>query len=276
MTDAAIENIEISPLLEAVFRKYGYDFRSYCQATIRRKLIQQLSRSGIASISEMQYRLLHDVHFFEQTLPAFSINVTEMFRDPLFYLRVRRAVIPVLKTYPFIRIWHAGCATGEEVYSMAIILREEGLYERTRIYATDFNEAVLRQAKDGVFDIEKIRNYTANYQRAGGVESFADYYSAKYDYALIDQSLKKNIIFSNHDLIADGVFGEMNLIMCRNVLIYFNKSLQNRVVELFRDSLCDNGFLCLGSRESLVVTEYGNNFEELISNSRIYTKLNNS
>ena len=220
----------------------------------------------------MQHEILTNREFFEVLLLDFSINVTEMFRDPIFYKYLRRELVPVLKTYPFVKIWLAGCATGEEVYSLAIILKEEGLYKRTQIYATDFNEAVLKKAKEGIYPIDCMKDYTVNYQKAGGRESFADYYTAKYDSAIIDKSLKNNIIFADHNLATDGVFGEMNLILCRNVLIYFNKILQNRVLGLFYNSLCRNGYLCLGNKESLKFSEQTDNFITIDNKGKIYRK----
>ncbi|OQX96483.1 chemotaxis protein CheR [candidate division KSB1 bacterium 4572_119] len=267
------ENIEIELLLEAIYQKYGYDFRKYSRASIKRRILHRLAKTDLDSVSEMQHRLLYDVEFFDKLLLDLSVNVTEMFRDPNFYLDVRKEVFPVLKTYPYLKIWHAGCATGEEVYSLAIMLREEGLYDRALIYATDFNEVVLKKAKQGIIPLNEIQKYTANYQKAGGKESFADYYTAKYNSALIDQSLKKNIVFSDHNLATDGVFGEMNLIFCRNVLIYFKKELQNRVIGLFRESLCNLGFLCLGSKESLMFSEYEKNFEPTVKETKIFRKI---
>ena len=202
----------------------------------------------------------------------FSINVTEMFRDPSCYLNIRKSVIPVLRTYPFIKIWHAGCATGEEVYSMAILLKEEGMYDRAQIYATDFNEAVVQKAKAGIFQIDRIKTYTSNYQKAGGTESFADYYTADYDSVIMDQALKKNIVFAHHNLVTDSVFGEMNLIMCRNVLIYFDRNLQNHVFKLFLDSLCYGGFICVGSKESIRFSKYSDSFEDAVRDEKIYKK----
>ena len=234
--------------------------------------MHRLAMSGITRVSEMQHKVLYDVSFFESLLLDFSINVTEMFRDPSFYRALRQEVIPVLRTYPYIKIWHAGCATGEEVYSMAILLKEEGLYERSQIYATDFNQVVLQKAKEGIFPIENIKEYTVNYQKAEGKESFSAYYTAKYDSVIINQALKKNILFADHNLVTDGVFGEMNLILCRNVLIYFDKTLQNRVIGLFYDSLCRNGFLCLGSKESLMFSDYNSGFEHVVKEEKIYRK----
>jgi chemotaxis protein methyltransferase CheR len=221
----------------------------------------------------MQHKILYDVSFFEKLLLDMSINVTEMFRDPSFYLALRKFVVPELKKYPFLKIWHAGCSTGEEVYSMAILLKEEGLSDNIQIYATDMNELALKQAKNGIFDISRLKQYTANYQKAGGLESFSDYYVADDKHVIMDKSLKKNILFSDHNLATDGVFGEMNLIMCRNVLIYFNRELQNRVFRLFFDSLSTDGFLCIGSKESVRFSEYSDVFEDVVKNEKIYRRL---
>ena len=193
-----------------------------------------------------------------------------MFRDPWFYLAVRKNVVPVLKTYPFIKIWHAGCSTGEEVYSMVIILQEEGLYKRCQIYATDFNDVVLKKAQEGIYAIDKIRTYTANYQAAGGAKSFSEYYTAKYNSAVMKHSLKKNILFTNHNLVTDWVFGEMNLIFCRNVLIYFSRELQDRMFHLFKDSLSAGGFLCLGSKETIRFSKYSSDFDNVKEKEKIY------
>lgn len=272
MANVENENIEIQLLMEAIYLKYGYDFRDYARASVKRRIMHRLVVSGLKDISEMQHKLLNDVLFFETLLLDLSINVTEMFRDPSFYSTLRKEVIPFLKTYPFIKIWHAGCSTGEEVYSMSILLREEGLSKRTQIYATDFNDVVLQKAKEGIFPIDRIKAYTANYQKAGGVESFSDYYTADNESIIMDRSLKKNIVFAKHNLVTDSVFGEMNLIMCRNVLIYFNKDLQNRVIKLFRDSLCYNGYLCLGSKEAISSSGFKDDFDDFVRNEKIYRK----
>ncbi len=269
-----IQNLEIQLLLQAIQLRYGYDFRNYARASIRRRIEHRLVRNGLPNISAMQHQLLYDEVFFSQLLRDFSINVTEMFRDPSFYLAIRNTVIPELKKHPFLKIWHAGCSTGEEVYSMAILLKEEGLYDKTQIYATDMNEVVLKKAKDGIYDISRLKQYTANYQKAGGLESFSDYYIAHNEHVILDQSLKKNILFSEHNLATDGVFGEMNLIMCRNVLIYFNRELQNRVIQLFFDSLAPEGFLAIGSKESLLFSNNANDFKEIVKKEKIYQRLN--
>lgn len=272
MKNMESENIEIKLLLEAIYLKYGYDFRNYSMASIKRRLFHRLLASELKSLSEMQNKLLYDTAFFETMLLDLSINVTEMFRDPLFYLALRTKVIPILETYPFIKVWNAGCSSGEEVYSMAILLKEEGLYQRTQIYATDFNEVILSKAKEGIFPIDCMKQYTSNYIKAGGKNSFSDYYTAKYDSAMIERDLKTNVVFADHNLVTDGVFGEMNLIMCRNVLIYFDKKLQNRALNLFCESLCHGGFLCLGSKESIRFSECADNFENVVEGQVIYRK----
>ena len=266
------EDIEIALLLEAVHQKYGYDFREYSRAHLKRRLRHRLVRSGIEDMAAMIHRLLIDQDFFETLLLDLSINVTEMFRDPWFYTAVREEVVPLLRTYPFSRIWHAGCSSGEEVYSMAIILKEEGLWDRIQIYATDLNEVVLKKAKEGIYPVEEIREWTRNYQEAGGGESFGDYYTADYESAIIDLSLRDKIVFADHNLVTDGVFGEMNLIVCRNVLIYFSRRLQNRALDLFKKSLVPGGFLCLGSKESLKFSDHEGDFEVVSEKARIFRR----
>ncbi len=270
--DKDSENIELQLLLEAIYLKYGYDFKNYSRAHLKRRIRHRLAMSGMKSISELQHNILYDTAQLELLLMDLSINVTEMFRDPSFYMAVRKELVPVLKTYPFIKVWHAGCSSGEEVYSMAIVLHEEGLYDRTQLYATDFNDQIIRRAREATYPVSLIKDYTANYQKAGGQSSFAEYYTAKYDCALLSKQLKDRIVFADHNLVTDGVFGEMHLIFCRNVLIYFNKELQNRVIGLFRDSLVPGGFLCLGTKESLQFTEHAEAFEPLIESERIYRK----
>ena len=265
-------NIEIKLFLEAIFQKYGYDFRNYSLAHIKRRILHRLSVSHIGSISIMQDRVLRDPDFLQQILLDFSINVTEMFRDPDFYKAIRKEVVPLLKTYPFIKIWHAGCSTGEEVYSMAILLQEEGLLERTQIYATDFNQNVLKSAKEGIYSVENVKEYTQNYLRAGGKENFSDYYTAHYDRVMMNKDLCENVLFAHHNLVTDSVFSEVNLVICRNVLIYFERVLQNRVVGLFKDSLISGGILCLGSKESLQFNEHAQFFSPLVGKEKIYRK----
>lgn len=265
-------DLEISLLLEAIFRKYGYDFREYSQAHIRRRIMNSMALSGFLDVSQMQSKVLNDQLFASELLQDLSITVTEMFRDPFFYRSLRENVIPILKTYPFIKIWHAGCATGEEAYSVAILLQEEGLYDRTTIYATDFNQFALNRAKEGIFPNKMIKEYTANYQLAGGKESFSSYYISNYDNVIMNQSLKKNIVWANHNLVTDSVFAEVNLILCRNVLIYFDKNLQNKVQTLFYNSLMNGGVLCLGSKESLRYSDLYEGYQELDRVQRIFKK----
>lgn len=264
-------DIEIHLFLEGVFLRYGYDFRNYSRAHIKRRVLNRMSLAGFESVSDLTQKVLVDEPYFLSIIKDFSINVTEMFRDPDFFKYLREEIIPILKSFPKIRIWHAGCSSGQEVYSMAILLKEEGLYDRSTIYATDFNKDILATAKEGIYPIEVVKEYTANYLRAGGRESFSEYYVAKYDSILLDSSLKDNIVFAEHNLVTDAVFNEMHLIMCRNVLIYFNSNLQDRVFGLFKDSLRHRGFLCLGSKESLKgVTS--TSYETIEANLKVYRK----
>lgn len=270
---AELERTEIELLLEGVFRHYGFDFRSYAYASIRRRLWKRVEAEGLANLSELQARVLHDEDAMERLLLDLSVNVTAMFRDPNFYRVFRDSVIPLLRTYPFIRIWHAGCSTGEEVYSMAVVLEEAGLYERSRIYATDINDIVLQQARRGIFPLDRMQEYTENYIRAGGTRSFSEYYTAKYDGALFDQRLVRNVVFAQHNLVTDRSFSEFHVICCRNVLIYFDKELQNRVHSLFYESLVRLGVLCLGSKESLKFSKYEPCYERLDDTEKIYRKV---
>ncbi|WP_300670692.1 protein-glutamate O-methyltransferase CheR [Desulfoluna sp.] len=266
------ERLEIQLLLEAIYLKYGHDFRSYAFTHTKRRLEHRRSIEGFKNFSEMQHRVIYDEAFFNSLLLDLSINVTEMFRDPWFYKRIRDVVLPHLKTYPYAKVWHAGCSAGQEVYSMCILLEEEGMDDRVQVYATDFNELILQKAKDGIYPMDLVRDYTANYQKAGGLRSFSDYYSADYDNVIMKRSLKDHVLFSSHNLVTDGVFGEMNVIFCRNVLIYFNKELQNRVLQLFWDSLCPGGFLCLGSKESLRFSSVADKFDVVSEREKIYRK----
>ncbi|MBF0537911.1 MAG: protein-glutamate O-methyltransferase CheR [Nitrospirae bacterium] len=266
------EDIEVRILLEAIYLKYGYDFRNYARASLKRRIAQRVALSGLEKVSDLIHRVLYDRDFFDSFLNDLSIKVTEMFRDPSLFLAMRNQIIPLLRELPFIKVWIAGCSTGEEVYSMAILLTEEKVYEKTRIYATDFSEAALNKAKDGIYNISDMKKYTSNYQQAGGVESFSGYFVAKYDSAIMNQALKKNITFSKHNLVTDGVFGEMNLIVCRNVLIYFNRDLQDSVFRLFVDSLCEGGLLALGSKETIRLSKYSGCFDDISKEEKIYSK----
>lgn len=272
MTHAQLEQIEITLLLEAIYRRYGYDFRSYTQASIGRQVRQFRLSSGCSTISEMIPKALHDEIFFSRLVRSFSVPVTELFRDPFVYKTVREKVVPVLRNWPHIKVWHAGCASGEEVYSLAILLKEEGLYERATLYATDFNEEVLERARTGIYDISKLREATRNYQQAGGQGSLSEYYHAGYDAAVMDAALRERMVFASHNLASDSVFGEMHLVFCRNVLIYFNRELQNRALGLFTESLVDGGFLCLGTKEDIQFTAASGDYEELDRQARIFTK----
>jgi chemotaxis protein methyltransferase CheR len=267
-----VEDVEIRLLLEGVQQVYGYDFRDYAAASIKRRLTHWLAESEFDTFSQAQARLLRDRDVFESLLRGITVNVTEMFRDPPFFRAVREQVVPFLKTYPFIKIWHAGCATGEEAYSMAILLNEEGMAGRYRIYATDINETVLKKASEGVLPITEMQRFTRNYQKSGGNASFADYYTARYDRAILLAALKKNIVFAPHNLAADGEFGEMNMVLCRNVMIYFKAPLKERCLHLFDSSLLPGGFLCLGLKEALEKKKIWERYEELVPTLRIYQK----
>jgi chemotaxis protein methyltransferase CheR len=263
---------EILLLLETVYEKYGYDFRQYSEAHIKRRIMNRMAISGLENVSQMQSKILNDKTFAAELLQDLSITVTEMFRDPDFYKSLRKNVLPILKTYPFIKIWHAGCATGEEAYSMAILMQEEGLYDRTTIYATDFNQRALNQAKEGIFSNAMMKEYTTNYQLSGGKESFSNYFTSDHDNVIMNQSLKKNIVWANHNLVTDSVFAEVHMILCRNVLIYFDKNLQNKVQKLFYNSLINGGVLCLGSKESLLFSDFHDKYTELDKKQRIFKK----
>lgn len=272
MNSVEIENIEIDALLTAIAARYGYDFRHYARASLRRRLEHRIRSVGVTHISELLPKVLHDPDYFDLFLANMTITTTDIFRDPDFFKAFREQIIPVLKSYPFIKIWHAGCSTGEEVYSVAIILQEEGLYHRAQIYATDINSQSLAQAKDGIFRLDRTQNYTANYMKAGGKASFSDYYHAKYDSIKMNENLKENITFAHHNLTSDGVFGEMNVVLCRNVLIYFDSDLQNHVLRLLDESLCRNGFLCLGTRESIDFSDVRDDFRPIERKLRMFQK----
>lgn len=275
MDSEEITDIEIHLLLESLRLRFGYDFRNYSPKSVRRRIQHCLAACEFNHISEVIPKLLHDCNFVNRLVATLTVTVTEMFRDPEVFKELRKKVVPVLRTYPFINIWHAGCSTGEEVYSMAILLKEEGLYDRAQIYATDLNENALSKAREGIYAIDDIKKHTANYQLAGGTGALADYYLARYDYFQIDPSLKKNILFSAHNLAVDSVFAEMNLILCRNVFIYFNRFLQEQVLRLFLESLTQGGFLCLGTRESIPLDSHiATQFRDRFPKNRIFQKQN--
>jgi chemotaxis protein methyltransferase CheR len=268
-----VEEIEVALLLEAIFRRYGFDFREYAPASLKRRLWRRAHAEGLETISALQSRLLHDPACMEQLLLDLSISVTTMFRDPSFYTAFREKVVPLLKTYPFARIWVAGCSTGEEVYSLAIVLEEHGLLERTRLYATDINEAVLERARLGVFSLEKMREYTQNYLLAGGTRAFSEYYVANYDGAVFDRRLVENAVFAQHNLVSDRGFNEFHAIVCRNVMIYFDRSLQSRVFQLFHDSLIRFGVLALGHKETIRYSGFEDRYEELDGVEKLWRKI---
>jgi chemotaxis protein methyltransferase CheR len=272
MRSDEVIDLEIRLLLEGIQHVYGYDFREYAQSSIRRRLSHWLAESEFDTFSEAQSQLLRDRGLFDNLLRGVTVNVTEMFRDPAFFKVVREQVVPFLKTYPFVKIWHAGCATGEEAYSMAILLNEEGMAGRYRIYATDINARVLDTAEEGVMPLSEMQTFTRNYQQSGGTASFSNYYTARHDRAVISASLKKDIVFSLHNLATDAAFGEMNMVLCRNVMIYFKPSLKERCLRLFDDSLDAGGFLCLGLKETLERKAINVTYEELVSPMRIYRK----
>jgi chemotaxis protein methyltransferase CheR len=251
---------------------YGYDFRNYSEESALRRLNRRMFLSGIKSFKAFQNRVMNNANLAEELIRDFSINVTEMFRNPKFYLALRKKVVPEFGSNPFIKIWSAGCATGEEVFSLAIILKEEGVLDRARIFGTDFNQQALERAKSGIFPLNRMRLYSANYQKAGGRVDFVDYYSARYDGALMRKDLKNRMLFSRHDLTREGVFSETSMILCRNVLIYFNQELKNRVMSIFHQSLDPVGFLCLGSKETLKYTAWSRLFETVSETHRIYRK----
>ena len=268
-----LERIEVELLLEGVYRHYGFDFRSYARSSLCRRVRKRVEAEGLLTVSSLQDRVLHDPAAMERLLRDLSISVTAMFRDPSFFQTFRSKVVPMLRTYPFFRVWHAGCSSGEEVYATAIILREEGLLDRARIYATDMNETVLDEAKRGIFPLSKMQEYTTNYLRAGGLRSFSEYYTAKYEGALFDRTLIENVLFTQHNLATDRSFSEFNVIFCRNVLIYFDNVLKHRVLDLFTESLANFGVLALGKKESLALTPFETRYQSLAAGEKVYRKV---
>lgn len=269
---APVEDIEIELLLEALNQRYHYDFRHYARASIRRRLTQARIQLGFASLSAMQEALLHDAALLPRLLNYLTVQVSEMFRDPGYFRALREQVVPHLKTYPSLKVWVAGCSNGEELYSLAILLREEGLYDRTLFYATDINPNALVAAETGIYSLDLIRRFTENHQKSGGRSSLSDYYRADHGRAVFDRTLRERVVFSDHSLVTDAVFSEMHLISCRNVLIYFDRDLQDRAVGLFRDSLVRHGFLGLGSKESLRFSAHSAAFTEFVRDEKIYQR----
>ncbi|KMY54991.1 chemotaxis protein CheR [Bacillus sp. FJAT-27231] len=273
MTNEELEMVEIELLLEGIYRYYGFDFRDYAPPFLKRRIWNRVSTEKVDSISGLQEKILHDPSVMQKLFEDFSINVTEMFRDPNFFLAFRKKVVPFLRTCPSVKIWHAGCSTGEEVYSMAILLHEEGLYEKTTIYATDMNNGVLTYAQTGEFPLQKMQLYTKNYLAAGGKRAFSEYYTAKQTNAAFHPSLTKNVVFAEHNLATDRSFNEFHVIICRNVMIYFNKRLQNRVYHLFHESLIQSGILGLGSKEGIKFTSIANSYKEVDPIEKLYRKI---
>ncbi len=266
------DEIDLRLLMEAIYLKYSYDFRDYTGASQKRRVAYALTQLDLPSVAALQDQVLREPAVFTRLLQYLTIPVSEMFRDPSYFLALRQQVVPVLHTYPSIKVWVAGCSTGEEVYSIAILLREEGLLERSQIYATDINPASLDKARQGIFALDTLQKYTVNYQRAGGTRAFSDYYTAAYDAVRFDPSLCANVIFADHSLATDSVFAETQLVSCRNVLIYFNRQLQDRALGLFHESLSHRGFLGLGSKESIDFSGYATRFDTLVRAERLFRK----
>lgn len=269
---AATQDIELGLLVDAIYRKYHFDFRQYARASIRRRVAAAMTQLGCETVSQVQDRVLHDRGAFQVLLNSLTVPVSDLFRDPPYFLALRQHVVPMLRTYPSLKVWVAGCSTGEEVYSIAILLQEEGLLDRTLIYATDINNERLKMAEAGVFPMDRIASFTENHQKAGGRSSLSDYYVAAYGRAVFDKALRRNVVFSDHSLATDSVFAEVQCVSCRNVLIYFNRDLQDRAVGLFREALCPGGFLGLGAKESLRFTSHADAFRDVVSGERIFQK----
>ncbi|RYF08384.1 MAG: protein-glutamate O-methyltransferase CheR [Comamonadaceae bacterium] len=265
-------DIEQDLLIEAIYHRYHYDFRGYAQASLKRRLQTALTRFNCRSLSQLQHLVLHEPEVFPAMLEYLTVQVSEMFRDPSYFRALRESVVPLLRTYPSLKIWVAGCSTGEEVYSLAILLREEGLLERSLIYATDINATALQKAEAGVYDIERVRGFTENHARSGGRSSLSEHYTAAYGRIVLDKSLRRHIVFSDHSLATDSVFAEVQLVSCRNVLIYFDRDLQDRALGLFSEALCRKGFLGLGSKESLRFSSHAGAFDEFVAEDRVYQK----
>jgi len=267
-----VDDTQTDLFLEAIYDRYGHDFRQYARTHVKRRLLAHMRQAGYSTIPDMQRALLHDRERMEAWVRDLSIPVTEMFRDPEFFQAVRERVLPLLRTWAHVRIWHAGCSTGEEVYSMAMLLKEAGLYDRTLIYATDMNQRSLEKATEGIYPLEAVQGHAINYQRSGATGSFADHCLARYGSAIMDRSLKKNIVWAQHNLATDSDFAEVHMVVCRNVLIYFDRHLQERVHGLFFRSLVKGGLLCLGAKESITYSGYGDRYEMLDKRQRIYRK----
>lgn len=269
----ALETLELDLLLEAAFRHYGYDFRGYARSSLRRRVHAIMRAEHVSTLSGLQDRILHDRAAWDRFLQGVSVNVSAMFRDPDFFRTFRELAVPLLRTYPFIRIWQAGASYGEEAYSLAILLEEEGLYQRSLIYSTDINDAALRTAREGIYPTDLMQRYTQNYLQAGGARSFSEYYTARYEFALMRPSLRENIVFSQHNLVSDGPFNEFNVVLCRNVMIYFTRPVQDHVLKLLHTSLASFGLLGLGSGESLRLTPLEPLYERLAGTQKLYKRV---
>lgn len=267
------DDIELGLLLDAIYRVYHYDFRAYSEASLRRRLHSALLHFGCETLSRLQERVLREPQTFAELLRFLTVQVSEMFRDPPYFRALREVVVPYLQTYASLKLWVAGCSTGEEAYALAIMLHEEGLLDRALIYATDINPESLRAAAEGVYATDRFARFSENYLAAGGRASLSDYYAAAYDGAVMDRRLKKAIVFSDHSLATDSVFAEVQLASCRNVLIYFEKELQERALRLLHASLCRKGFLGLAMKETLRFTALADAFTELVPECRIYQRL---
>lgn len=272
MIETAIEDLEIRLFLQAVREAHGYDFGDYAQASLKRRLLQWLASCGYESLSQAQGRLLREPALLDSLVQGITVNVTEMFRDPPFFAALRDEVLPYLKTFPTAKIWHAGCSSGEEAYSLAILLREAGMAGRYRLYASDINSAVLETAKAGIYSLASLRKFTQNYQRAGGVRPFSDYYTAAYGNAIMAPELREDLVFVTHNLAIDADIGEMHMVLCRNVMIYFKGGLKERCLRLFDHCLVGGGFLCLGSGESLSGSSVAAGYAALAPRLKIYQK----
>ncbi len=272
MISQSTEELEIRLLLDAIYLRYHYDFRSYSPASLKRRLTAAKLQMGAATLSALQDKVLRDAEAFTRLLQFLTVQVSDMFRDPSFFLALRQQVVPELRTYPSIRIWIAGCSTGEELYSYAILLREEGLLDRCTLYATDINPEALRKAELGMYPIERVQSFTENHRLSGGKSSLSEYYTAAYGSAMFDRTLRKNVVFSDHSLATDSVFAEVQLVSCRNVLIYFDRSLQDRALGLMKDALCRRGFLGLGSKESLMFSQHAKEFRDFVPAERWFQR----
>jgi len=269
----SVEDIEIDLLLEGIFRQYGFDFRKYARSALRRRVRNFIRDEQIGSVSLLQDRILHDRQWLDRFVCSLSVNVSAMFRDAHFYVTFRKGVVPLLRTYPFSRIWVAGVSAGEDLYSLAIVLEEEGIHDRCRIYATDINDAILKRAKDGIYPLDLIKSYTNNYVRAGGKRLFSDHYTAAYERGIMNSSLRDHIVFAQHNLASDASFNEFHVIFCRNVMIYFNSELQAHVFNLLHESLVTFGIIGLGARETMKFSPHEHAYEEIDKNARLYRRI---